>query len=278
MAKVITVANQKGGVGKTTTTASLAFGLSKSGMKVLAIDADPQGSLTTILSRQNPDGINDTLADILEMVVAKKPVPAEYAVMQHPENVNFIPANVCLASTELKITGVYARERLLRMYIQQIRDRYDVIIIDSSPTLSLMTINALVSADSVVIPTQAEHLSTKGFEQLFDTISQVRLDNPELQISGILVTMADTRINSTNKIIARLQDDYGDKVFRTIIPRSCTAPEAAERGTSIFSYKKPGDDAKVATAYKNFTDEIKRSVFGLKLQPPEKSEVLRNER
>ena len=262
MSEVIAIANQKGGVGKTTTTANLAYGLAKKGYKILAIDLDPQGSLTLSLGTKQPDELDVTVADIIEKIATRKELPQNFAVQYNEEGVDYIPANICLSGMEMQIAGQYGRERLLKKYIDTVKDIYDVILIDCMPSLGIMTINALVAADTVIIPTQAEYLSTKGFELLFQTIDQVRMDNVNLDVGGILITMVDARSNDTRSIISHLRNEYEQSVFTSQIPRSVRASETASKGISIYNH---AGNSTVAKAYENFVSEVERKFLEPKI-------------
>ena len=197
MCKVIAVTNQKGGVGKTTTTVNLGIGLANLGKKVLLIDSDPQGSLTISLGYHEPDELDVTLADLVTEVVEEKEISFSEAILHHTEGIDFIPANIELSALEVNLVNVISREYMLKCLIDKVRDNYDVIIIDCMPSLGMLTINALVAADSVLIPVQAGFLSVKGLEQLIKTIGRIQKRiNKGLVIEGILLTMVDSSCSS----------------------------------------------------------------------------------
>lgn len=254
--KVIAVANQKGGVGKTTTTGNLGIGLAKKGKKVLVIDADAQGSLTASLGYSEPDKLEISLADILKKIINDEEVDSRGGIVLHEEGIDLMPGNIELSALEVSLVNVMSRELILRQYIDTVRESYDYILIDCMPSLSMITINAFACADSILIPVQAAYLPVKGLQQLIKTIGKVKRQlNPELEIEGILLTMVDTRTNYAKEIISLVTENYGSnvRIFSNSIPISVRAAEISAEGVSIFQHDPKG---KVASAYRALTEEV----------------------
>ena len=255
-AKVLAVANQKGGVGKTTTTANLGVGLARSGKKVLLIDADAQGSLTASLGWQQPDQLDVTLATVMGKVLSDILIFPQEGILHHAEGIDLMPANIELSGLEVSLVNAMSRETVLRQYIDGVKQNYDYILIDCMPSLGMMTVNALTAADSVLIPVQAEYLPVKGLEQLLQTIGRVHKQlNPRLKVDGILLTMVNERTNFSKDIISLLHDAYGGKlrIFENNIPLSVRAAETSAEGKSIYAHDPHG---KVAQAYESLTQEV----------------------
>ena len=253
---IISVSNQKGGVGKTTTTANLGIGLANSGKKVLLVDCDPQASLTVSLGYSQPDELEITLTDLLKKVLLDESFQPTDGILPHAEGVDLLPANIALSGMEVSLVNAMSRETILKQYLEPVRKSYDYILIDCMPSLGMLTINALAAADSVLIPVQAQYLPAKGLEQLLQTISKVRRQiNPKLKIDGILLSMVDNRTNYAKEIVKLLRDTYGGKlkIFDTEIPHSVRAAEISAEGKSIYAHDPNG---KVAKAYTDLTKEV----------------------
>lgn len=254
--KVIAIANQKGGVGKTTTCVNLGIGLANTGKKVLLIDNDPQGSLSISLGQVRPDSLDLTLASAMRKLLTSEEQTGKECIMTHYEGVDFLPANIELSGIELSLVNSNQREVILKNYIEMVKKDYHYILIDCMPSLGMLTVNALSCADSIIIPVQAGYLPAKGLEQLLQTVGKVRrLINPKLKIDGILLTMVDSRTNFAKDISTLLRETYGGKikVFDSEIPYSVRAAETSVEGKSIFAHAPKG---KVAEAYTNLTKEV----------------------
>jgi len=255
-AKVTALCNQKGGVGKTTTCANLGIGLAMEGKKVLLIDSDPQASLSYSLGVNDPDLLKQTLSEIILHTIDENEIPEKFGIYQHEEGVDFIPSNIGLSAIDVTLINTMSREYVLKRYIDTVRDKYDVILIDCMPSLGMMTMNALVAADSVIIPSQPHFLSAMGLDQLMGTISKIKRQlNPNLTVDGILLTMVNSRANFTKEMIDIMQKQYRGsiRIFDTQIPVSIRAAETSSQGVSIFKYNNSG---KVAQSYRELTKEV----------------------
>ena len=261
--KTIAIANQKGGVGKSTTAANLGIGLADTGKKVLLIDFDAQGSLTESLGYE-PDNIEITVSTMLEKTMNEKNILPNEGILHHDEGVDLMPANIELSGMEVTLVNTMSRELILKDYLQNVKKNYDYILIDCTPSLGMLTVNALTAADSVLIPVQAQYLPIKGLEQLIKTIGRVRKHlNPVLEIEGILLTMTDNRTNLSKETSKLLRENYGRqiKIFQSEIPHSVRASETSIVGQSIYTYDKNG---KAALAYRKLTEEVLENEKSLK--------------
>ena len=254
--QVMCVANQKGGVGKTTTTFNLGVALAKNGKRVLLIDADPQGDLTTYMGWHNADNIPITLSTIMGRTMNDEVINPEEAILHHNEGVDLIPTNLELASMEVSLVNAMSREYTMRNSISDLKKSYDYILIDCMPSLGMITINALASADKVIIPVQSEFLAAKGMSHLMTTILKVKKQiNPRLDVAGILLTLVDERRNLSKEISEELKNSYGKvfKLYETQIPRAVKAAESSRMGESILSYDK---ESKVTKGYLELAKEV----------------------
>ena len=248
MSQTIAICNQKGGVGKTTTTLNLGVGLSRQGKSVLLVDADPQSDLTASL------GWN---GDALENSLGRLPIVKD-TIIHHPEGVDLIPSNLDLSSMESQLVNAMSREKVLTDLLRDVKKDYDYILIDCMPSLGMITINALTAADSVIIPVQAQFLPAKGMTQLMKSIDMVRNHtNDKLKISGIVMTLVDGRTNLAKEVIDTIRLKYGMqiRIFDTQIPVAVKAAEATKAGQSIFEYDR---GSKPAKAYEALAKEVMR--------------------
>ena len=254
--KTIAICNQKGGVGKTTSTVNLGVGLAMQGKKVLLVDADPQGDLTTCLGWNDADNLQNTLSDkMMEVVQGKENNPFN-GILHHKEGVDLMPSSSDLFDFEISLVTAMNREVILKSYLSEVKDKYDYILIDCSPSLGMMTLNSLSAADSVIIPVQAHYLPAKCMTQLLRTVNKVKRHiNPNLKIDGILLTIVDNRTNLAKSTVDALRENFGShiRIFKSQIPMAVKAAEVASKGKSIYAYE---PNSTVAKAYTEFTKEV----------------------
>ena len=249
MGRIIAIANQKGGVGKPTTAINLSACLADKGKKVLAVDMDPQGNMTSGLGLDK-ESIEKTVYD---MIIGESDIE-EVLQKEAMENLDVLPTNIDLSAAEIELIDVENKEFIVRNSIQKIRDNYDFVIIDCPPSLSMLTINAMTTADSVLVPIQCEYYALEGLSQLIHTVELVkdRL-NPDLEIEGVVFTMYDARTNLSLQVVENVKDNLNQNIYKTIIPRNIRLAEAPSYGMPINQYdpKSAGSES-----YMRLADEV----------------------
>ena len=254
--EVIAIANQKGGVGKTTTTLSLGVALANQGKRVLVVDADPQASLTTCMGWHNQDELPMTISNLLYRYMEDKEINTKDCILHHKENIDLLPSGIELSATEQDLGKAMSREYALRSCLSEVKQDYDYILIDCMPSLGTLTINSLACADKVIIPLQPNYLAAKGMTLLLQTISKVKRQiNPNLKIDGLLLTLVDNRTNLSKDTLNQLKEDFGSyiKLYDTTIPIAVKVAESTATGKSILSYDK---NSKVTEAYSSIAKEV----------------------
>ena len=244
------------GVGKTTTTLSIGVALAKENKKVLLVDADPQGNLTTSLGYYEQEDMPVTLADLMYAEIMDKEIKIHDAILHHEEKIDLIPSDISLSAIELSLGNAMSREFILKNCLNTVKNEYDYILIDCMPSLGLIPINCLACSNEIIIPVQSQYLAMRGMTYLFETVSKVRRTiNPNLRVKGILLTLVDRRANLSKNVRQELDKNYGKyvKIYDTEIPLAIKTAEASIRGKSIFEYDKKGT---VAKAYENLVEEV----------------------
>ena len=252
--QTIAIVNQKGGVGKSTTAVNLGAGLVRQGKRVLLIDADSQANLTEMLGWQQPDELSPTLATMLERIISDRPIEPQAGILHHSEGMDLLPANIELSGLEVSLVNTMSRETVLRTYLNEVKRQYDYILVDCSPSLGMLTLNALTAADTILIPIQCEFYALEGVTKLLDSMKRVKSRlNPSLDIFGVLLTMSDNRTTLSRQVSDEVRRYFGKIVFETSIPRTVKLSEAPSFGQPITQYDPTG---KGAQSYIDLAEEV----------------------
>ena len=253
--KVIAVANQKGGVGKSTTVFNLGAGLAANGKKVLLVDVDPQGDLTKMLGLRKPNDLPLTLGNVMSNIEAGVSGSEHPEIMQHHEGFDFVPGNRSLSAVEVSLVNAMSRETVLRQYINTVKNDYDYVLLDCRPALGMLVINALSASDYVLIPVQAEYFAAENMTELIGTVQSIKRQiNPKLKIGGVFMTMANDT-NFRRDIVASVREAYGKHlpIMRTVVPDTVRLAEISTANRSIFKHEPKG---KAADAYRTLVQEV----------------------
>ncbi len=265
MARVICIANQKGGVGKTTTSVNLAASLAHIGKSVLIVDMDPQGNASSGLGVKRYENHEN---NIYQVLIGEKDIQTTIQTTQM-DNLWIIPANPDLVGAEIELVDMPQREYRLKTAIQSIADKFDYVLIDCPPSLGLLTVNSLTAANTFLVPLQCEYYALEGLSQLLNTAGLIKNSlNPELHIEGIVLTMFDARNNLSHQVVAEIQSHFGEKVFKAIIPRNVRLSEAPSHGQTILQYDPKSIGAK---KYRELAEELDERVYGVQALPETES-------